>query len=117
MVDVDSGHWRDLPYFMLQMEIDKWHWPSVAYRTMHRHATLNGCELALLEADLKLHGASYEKMNEAGLSFIASQGYNTLAFQRAYLEWHPWIEKVPWLERVEALDGWQIYRVCQASRK
>jgi hypothetical protein len=115
LVDVDSGHWRDRPYFMLQLEIDKWHWPSLAYRTVHGHATLNGCEFALLEADLQRHGASYEKMNEAGLWFIASQGYKTLAFEQGYLEWHPWIEQLPWLERVAVFDGWQIYRICGGS--
>ena len=83
---------------------------DLLYRIMHRHACFNGAEQILLEADLKLLGASYARMNPAGLRFIASLGYDTLAFHQDYLAANPWIRSVPWLESVEALGPWTLVR-------
>jgi hypothetical protein len=80
-------------------------------RTRHNHATLNGCDYRLLDADLRLLGASYQKMNPDGLRFIASLGYATLAFHRAYLDAHPWIRDLDWLDPRDAFGDWLIYRV------
>jgi hypothetical protein len=80
-------------------------------RTRHKHATLNGCDFPLLEADLRLLGASYQNMNEDGLRFIVSLGYETLAFHQDYLGAHPWIRSLPWLDQGDVLGDWLIYRV------
>ena len=50
-------------------------------------------------------------MNEQGLRFIASLGYDRLAFHRDSLRENPWIESLPWLTRTEILDEWSIHRV------
>ena len=78
---------------------------------MHRHASLNGSDSLLFEADLKLLGASYERMNPAGLRFVASLGYDHLAFHREYLESNPWITSLPWLETLETRGPWTFHRV------
>jgi hypothetical protein len=80
-------------------------------RVRHKHATLNGCDFGLLEADLRLLGASYQNMNQDGLRFIVSLGYGTLAFHRDYLDAHPWIRSLPWLDPGDVLGDWLIYRV------
>jgi hypothetical protein len=88
-----------------------WGIPSVLPRIRHKHATLNGCDFRLLEADLGLLGASYQKMNLDGLRFIVSLGYETLAFHRGYLDAHPWIRSLPWLDQGDNLGDWLVYRV------
>ena len=50
-------------------------------------------------------------MNEQGLRFIASLGYDRLAFHRDSLRENPWIESLPWLTRTEILGEWSIHRV------
>jgi hypothetical protein len=88
-----------------------WGIASAFLRTGHKHATLNGCDFRLLEADLRLLGASYQKMSRDGLRFIVALGYETLAFHRDYLEAHPWIRGLPWLDPVDNLGDWLVYRV------
>ena len=78
---------------------------------MHRHASLNGSDSLLFAADLKLLGASYERMNPAGLRLVASLGYDHLAFHREYLESNPWIASLPWLETIETRGPWSFHRV------
>ncbi|AGA28905.1 hypothetical protein [Singulisphaera acidiphila] len=91
--------------------IDNDYWFGMAsYRMRHQHQTLNGCDWELLNGDLKLLGASYNEMNQEGLKFIASLGYETLAFHRDYLRTHPWIGTLPWLERQANLGDWQVFR-------
>ena len=51
--------------------IDWWGIRSLAWLPMHQHATLNGGDYALLEGDLRLLGASYERINPAGLRFVS----------------------------------------------
>jgi hypothetical protein len=92
-----------------------WFWDSLYYRTLHHHQTLNGCEFNSLEADLRLLGTSYGDLNAAGLRYIASLGYDTLAFHDDYLATHSWVASAPWLTRVDGRDRWQIYRVNQAG--
>ena len=47
-----------------------WGIDSAVYRLRHGHPTLNGSNLRLFEADLKLLGASHDRMNEDGLRFV-----------------------------------------------
>jgi hypothetical protein len=91
-----------------------WFWDSLYYRTIHKHQALNGCEFNLLEADLRLLGASYEDMNPAGLRFIASLGYDSLAFHQEYLDTHAWIAALPWLDRTSVREGWHFFRTNSA---
>jgi hypothetical protein len=91
--------------------VDRWNWNGLYYRLRHGHPTLNGAEFALLEADLERRGASIDQMNEQGLRFIASLGYDRLAFHRDYLRENPWIESLPWLTQTEILGEWSIHRV------
>jgi hypothetical protein len=84
---------------------------SLGYLTEHGHATLNGCEMTVLNADLGLVGASYWQMNPDGLCFVASVGYDTLAFHPDYLASHRWIRSVDWLEPAGTAGEWEIYRV------
>jgi hypothetical protein len=86
-------------------------WYPFYLRLRHRHATLNGCELDPLRADLGKYGATLEKMTPEGLQFIASLGYNALAFDQQYLQAHGWIRRLPWLEPVDLPGDWSVYRV------
>ena len=90
---------------------DWWGYDSLLYRAKHRHASLNGSDSLLFEADLKLLGAVYERMNPAGLRLVASLGYDHLAFHREYLESNPWIASLPWLEKLETRGPWTFHRV------
>lgn len=91
---------------------DYWHWESLYLRSaVHHHATLNGCEIKLLDADLHLLGASFASMTPDGLRFVASLGYDSLAFDAGYLAAHPWISTSPWLTQTAVQDGWTIFRV------
>jgi hypothetical protein len=87
-----------------------WGIESAGYRLRHGHATLNGCDLRLLDGDLRLLGASYERMNPAGLRFVVALGYETLAFDEAYLKANPWIRSLTWLDWLEERGGWSIAR-------
>jgi hypothetical protein len=87
-----------------------WGIDSAGYRLRHGHATLNGCDQRLLEGDLRLLGASYERMNPVGLRFVVSLGYETLAFDEAYLKANPWIRSLAWLDWLEEHGGWSIAR-------
>jgi hypothetical protein len=91
---------------------DWWGHRSLEWLFLHGHATLNGSDFALFEGDLRLLGASYEQMNPAGLRFVASLGYEALAFHRDYLAKNSWIVSLPWLERIEQGGEWLI---CRAS--
>ena len=95
--------------------MDRWNWGGLYWRIYHRHATLNGGEFELLNRDLKRFGASYERMNEPGLRFVASLGYNRLAFQKGYLEANPWITSLSWMRRVETIGDWSIYGTLPAT--
>jgi hypothetical protein len=90
--------------------IDWWGIRSLAWLPMHQHSTLNGGDYALLEGDLRLLGASYERINPAGLRFVASLGYDTFAFHRAYLLANSWIETLPWLDRIDERQEWQFFQ-------
>ena len=74
--------------------VDRWNWNGLYYRLRHGHPTLNGAEFALLEADLERRGASIDQMNEQGLRFIASLGYNRLAFHQGLPAGEP-LDRVP----------------------
>jgi hypothetical protein len=80
----------------------------------HGHATLNGAELTLLEADLRLLGADYDRLNPEALRFLVSLGYEALAFDDAYLAANPWIADEPGLTRVATLGGWSVFRTGPA---
>jgi hypothetical protein len=80
------------------------------YRSVHRHATLNGADDFLLWTDLSLLGCRRDHLSLDGLRFVVSLGYDTLAFDDAFLADHPWIGSVPWLAPVERVGDWQIYR-------
>ncbi|MGO9598547.1 MAG: hypothetical protein ACLP7Q_11210 [Isosphaeraceae bacterium] len=95
-------------------EADGWGYDSLSYRLEHRHPTLNGADWLLLESDLKLLGASYERINPPALRFIASLGYPTLAFHHDYLAKNPWITSLPWLDTIENVGPW---RICRTSAK
>ncbi len=83
---------------------------SLLYRSEHGHACFNGADTLLLDSDLKLLGASHERMNPAGLRFIISLGYETLCFHREYLAANPWISSMPGLEPFETSGDWSFYR-------
>lgn len=80
----------------------------------HRHATLNGCDFTLLNADLKLLGASYDRLNPRALRFLVSLGYEALAFHDGYLDANPWLRTHPGLDWGEALGPWRIARARPA---
>jgi hypothetical protein len=90
--------------------IDWWGGRALAWLPLHGHSTLNGGDFALLEGDLRLLGGSYEQMNPAGLRFVASLGYDTLAFHRDYLAANSWIETLQWLDRIGDREEWQFFR-------
>lgn len=87
-----------------------WGTVSIYQRALHRHATLNGCEFLLLEADLKLLGASYDRMNPDGLRMVVSLGYETIGFQRATLAANPWLYRLNWLDFAGDEGDWQFFR-------
>jgi hypothetical protein len=87
-----------------------WGVVSLVARLDHGHATLNGSELRLLEADLRLLGASYDRLTPDALRFIASLGYRDLAFHDDYLAANLWIEALPWLEAGERVGPWRVLR-------
>jgi hypothetical protein len=84
---------------------------SLGYLTEHGHATLNGGEEFALNADLALVGASYRQMNADGLRFIASLGYDTMAFHPDFLAAHRWVRSLDWLESAGTAGEWEMYRV------
>jgi len=89
-----------------------WHWQSLALSLNHHHSTLNGAEFSLFQADLGLLGCDYFRMSPAGLQFVATLGYDTLAFDDGMQERCPWLDEVPWLSKVATLsDGWSIWRI------
>ncbi len=93
--------------------VDWWGYDSLFFKTRHRHTSLNGSDSLLLAADLKLLGATYERMTPAGLRFVVSLGYDNLAFHREYLETNPWIRSSPWLDRIDTCGPWVFYRANQ----
>lgn len=100
-----------LPADELNTTGDAWNWGGLYYRTLHPHATLNGCDLALLEQDLAAHGASYRSLTPAALRHLVQQGYTTLAFHARYLDSHRWIRTAPWLQPVAQQEQWTMYQV------
>ncbi len=80
-------------------------------RSKHHHVTLNGADFRLLEGDLRLLGASYNRMNPRALRFVASLGFNTLAFDIHYLWRNPWIAQLPWLHWSEPRGDWRFAMV------
>jgi hypothetical protein len=80
-------------------------------RMIHDHTTLNGGDFRLIEGDLALLGATYERMNRRALEFLASLGYETLAFHDRYLDNNPWLKTLDTLEPVTTLGPWRIVRV------
>jgi hypothetical protein len=89
---------------------DAWNWLGLHYRTLHQHATLNGCELDEIEAELRSVDSSYAKMNPAGLRLIVQSGYPTLAFHTRYLDANSWIRTTPELSYLETVGDWHFYR-------
>jgi hypothetical protein len=96
---------------------DWWGYEPLLYQVKHRHVCLNGSDSLLFMADLKLLGATYEKMNPAALRFVVSLGYDSLAFHRDYLEANPWIASLPWLESVEVRGPWWLCRANQRLKR
>jgi hypothetical protein len=90
---------------------EEWQWSSLAYRLAHDHATLNGGEGQALLGDLRLLGGGTERLNPAGLRFLASFGYDTFAFGPGCRARHGWVSELPWLEESGYRDGWTFYRV------
>ena len=91
-----------------------WGMNALRYRFEHRRPTLNGAEFRLLEGDLRLLGCTYEKLNPAGLRFLASLGYERLALHDDYLAANAWLRDSAWLETLERRDGWTIVRATAA---
>jgi hypothetical protein len=87
-----------------------WGLRSLEWLPMHGHGTLCGSDFALFEGDLRLLGASYQRINPAGLRFVVSLGYEAIAFHRDYLADNTWITQLPWLERVVDGGDWLICR-------
>ncbi len=90
--------------------LDWWGVQAATWLARHHHATLNGCNFALFEGDLRLLGGSYTRINPAGLRFVVSLGYETLAFHHDYIAANSWITSVPWLEPIVHDGAWQIFR-------
>jgi hypothetical protein len=90
--------------------INWWGLESLRYRLRHGHTTLNGCDMRLLEGDLNLVGAAYDRMNAPGLRLLVALGYETLAFDEAYLKANPAIAALPWLDWIERRGSWRIAR-------
>jgi hypothetical protein len=93
-----------------QKPVGWWGYRSLEWLPLHRHATLNGGDFALFEGDLRLLGGSYERINPAGLGFVASLGYDAFAFHRDYLVANPWIAGWPGLERIDERGEWLVAR-------
>jgi hypothetical protein len=87
-----------------------WGVSSLEWLAVHGHATLSGGTFSLIEGDLRLLGASYDQMNPAGLRYVASLGYSTLAVHYDYLRAHPWIDQITWLNRVDRRGEWLFYQ-------
>jgi hypothetical protein len=87
-----------------------WGGRALAWLPLHGHSTLNGGDFALLEGDLRLLGGSYEQINPAGLRFVSSLGYNTLAFHRDYLAANSWIETLQWLDHIDEREEWRFFQ-------
>ncbi|MFO0957271.1 MAG: hypothetical protein U0800_07355 [Isosphaeraceae bacterium] len=94
---------------------NEWGARATNWRDRHRHETLNGCDLALLDADLHLIGADHDRLTPEAIGFLASLGYDHLAFHREYLAKSPWLEASPDLELVEQRDDWRIVRIRAES--
>jgi hypothetical protein len=92
-----------------------WHWDALNQRTFHRHATLNGGEFAMLNADLKQLECTYWKINPDGLRFIVTLGYETLVFHQDYLKENAWIEKLAWLDDVTTRGEWRVFRANERA--
>jgi hypothetical protein len=99
---------------LIALPIERDNYVNFYYRLVHNHATLNGCDLELLQLDLNQRGASLDRMTPEGLRFLVTLGYNTLAFDRYYLEANPDLAALPWLERVDEAGTWEMYRVNAA---
>lgn len=89
---------------------------AAAFRLRHRHATLNGCEEGLLGTALDRIDSSFDTLGPDGLWLMAAQGYNTLAFQRDYLDENPWIKELSWLGTPEEVGDWIIYRMPETPQ-
>ena len=87
-----------------------WGVSSLEWLSLHRHATFSGGSFQLIDADLRLLGASYDQMNPAGLRFVSSLGYETFAVHRDYLAANAWIARVPWLDQIERRGDWLFYQ-------
>ncbi|HEV3003314.1 MAG TPA: hypothetical protein VGX78_02590 [Pirellulales bacterium] len=94
-----------------------WHWDALNQRMLHRQATLNGGEFALLNADLKQLGCSFWQINADGLRFVVSLGYETLVFHQEYLRENAWIEKLDWLDYVATAGEWRVYRANAQTQR
>jgi hypothetical protein len=92
---------------------DDWHF--LYYRTLHRHATLNGGEMRVLWVELERHGISWKGMKPQGLRYLASLGYDTLAVSKDFGQDNPWMATSPALEEAAALGDWHIYRIRRGS--
>jgi hypothetical protein len=90
--------------------LDWWGVQAATWLARHHHATLNGCNFALFDGDLRLLGGSYRQINPAGLRFVVSLGYETLAFHHDYIAANSWITSVAWLEPIVHDGAWQIFR-------
>ena len=86
-----------------------WGVSSLEWLPEHGRATLMGGSFSLLEGDLRLLGATYDRMNPAGLRFLASAGYSTFAIHRGYLAANPWIAQIAWLDEVDRRGDWLFY--------
>ncbi len=116
--DFVTGYWEDLPLPKYRSAGYGWTWESPYYALLHNHLALNGADIDAVDADLRMLGASIERdeMNEAGLRFLASRGYNHFAFRRDYLTANPKLPALPWLEPAEVIDDWMFYRVRNATK-
>jgi hypothetical protein len=91
-----------------------WGVNSLKDRLVHGHTTLNGCDFSLLDADLRLLGATYDWMTPEAFRFLASLGFDTYAFDKEYLDGHPWLRTHPAFDWVETLGPWKIARANAA---
>jgi hypothetical protein len=108
----EPGQSANLSYRLARNDwSESWNWFGLYYRTLHHHDTLNGCEFALLQADLQTVSATYSQMNRAGLQRLGEQGYRIMAFHAKYLEANGWITTCPDLTLIDEVDDWRIYRL------
>ena len=68
-----------------------------------------GATFSLLEGDLRLLGASYDKINPAGLRFFAGL-YVVHFVHRDYLAANPWIAHDSGLNQVDRRGDWLFYQ-------